>query len=61
VLLEPGFAQEIATGVTLAELVYSAEIEDAMSAQDFLLRRTKLRLLLDRQGRDAVADWFGKD
>ena len=61
VLLEPGFAREIATGVTLAELVYSAEIEDAMSAQDFLLRRTKLRLLLDRQGRDAVADWFGKD
>jgi hypothetical protein len=29
-----------------------------MTAEDFLRRRTKLRLLLDDPGRDAVAHWF---
>ncbi len=42
----------------LAELAYAIEVEDARSAEDFLLRRTKLHLLLDQAGRDAVADWF---
>jgi glycerol-3-phosphate dehydrogenase len=55
---EPASAGEIAPGVTRAELDYAAEIEDAMTAEDFLLRRTKLHLTLDQAGRDAVAEWF---
>jgi glycerol-3-phosphate dehydrogenase len=55
---EPALAGEIAPGVTRAELGYAAEVEDAISAEDFLLRRTKLHLLLDENGREAVADWF---
>lgn len=58
VMRDPSLAQEIAPGVPLAELAYAAEVEDAMTAEDFLLRRTKLHLLLDRAGRDAVATWF---
>jgi glycerol-3-phosphate dehydrogenase len=53
-------AEEIAPGVTRAELAYAVEVEDAMTAEDFLLRRTKLRLLLDQPGRDAVTTWFAK-
>ena len=55
---EPGSAEEIAPGVTRAELEYAVEIEDAMTAEDFLLRRTKLHLTLDEASRDAVAEWF---
>jgi glycerol-3-phosphate dehydrogenase len=58
VMCDPSLAQEIAPGVALAELGYVAEVEDAMTAEDFLLRRTKLQLLLDQAGRDAVATWF---
>jgi glycerol-3-phosphate dehydrogenase len=57
-LLEPNLAQEIAPGVPLAELIHAVETEDAMTAEDFLLRRTRLHLLLDQRGRDAVATWF---
>jgi glycerol-3-phosphate dehydrogenase len=60
-LLEPNDSQEIAPGVTRAELIHAVEIEDAMTAEDFLLRRTKLHVLLDQQGRGAVATWFGTD
>jgi glycerol-3-phosphate dehydrogenase len=55
---EPALAGEIAPGVTRAELGYAAEIEDAMTAEDFLLRRTRLHLLLDAAGRRAVQQWF---
>jgi glycerol-3-phosphate dehydrogenase len=58
---DPGSAEEIAPGVTRAELDYAAETEDAMTAEDFLLRRTKLHLLLDERGRDAVARWFVRE
>lgn len=51
-------AKELASGVARAELEYTAEVEDAMTAEDFLLRRTKLHLLLDQAGRDAVERWF---
>jgi glycerol-3-phosphate dehydrogenase len=54
----PGAAEQIAPGVIRAELEYAAEIEDALTAEDFLLRRTKLHLLLDAPGRDAIAQWF---
>ncbi len=54
----PGAAEEIAPGVSRAELEYAVEIEDALTAEDFLLRRTKLHLLLEAPGRDAIARWF---
>ena len=55
---EPGSAKEFAQGVPRAELEHAAEVEDAMTAEDFLLRRTKLHLTLDEAGRKAVARWF---
>ena len=55
---DPGLAREIAPGVLLAELAYAAEVEDAMSGEDFLLRRTKLHLALDAHGRRTVGAWF---
>ena len=55
---EPALATEVAPGVPRAELGYAAEVEDATTAEDFLLRRTKLHLLLDAAGRDAVGQWF---
>jgi len=58
---DPGLASEIAPGVTLAELTHAAEVEDAMTGEDFLLRRTKLHLTLNQRGRDAVAAWFEPD
>ena len=52
-LLDPSLAREIAPGVPLAELIHAVEVEDAMTAEDFLLRRTKLHLTAGsaRQGR----------
>ena len=55
---EPAAAEPIAPGVTRAELDFVVMTEDAMTAEDFLLRRTKLQLMLDQAGRDAVAQWF---
>jgi len=55
---DPKLAQEIAPGITLAELIHAVEVEDAMTAEDFLLRRTKLNLLLDEPGRAAIRLWF---
>jgi glycerol-3-phosphate dehydrogenase len=55
---EPAASGEIAPGVTRAEIEHSVEAEDTMTAEDFLLRRTKLYLLLDDAGREAVARWF---
>jgi glycerol-3-phosphate dehydrogenase len=53
-------AEEVAGGVTRAELEYAVAVEDALTAEDFLLRRTKLHLLLEDRGRDAVRQWFAK-
>lgn len=55
---DPAAAEEIAPGVTRAELEYVVAVEDAMTAEDFLLRRTKLHLFLDQTGREAVGQWF---
>jgi glycerol-3-phosphate dehydrogenase len=55
---EPPLADEIAPGITRAELDYAAAVEDAMTAEDFLLRRTRLHLLLDEAGLGAVERWF---
>ena len=58
IVAEPASADEIAPGISRAELEYAVDVEDAMTAEDFLLRRTKLHLTLDQAGRDAVARWF---
>ena len=58
VLLDPGLAREIAPGVPLAELIHAVEIEDAMTAEDLLLRRTKLHLMLPEEGRQSIRRWF---
>jgi glycerol-3-phosphate dehydrogenase len=58
VLLDPRLAQEIAPGVTRAELRHAVEAEDAMTAEDFLLRRTKLQLTLDPAAIEVVNRWF---
>ena len=55
---EPRSAREIVPGIPSAELEHAVEIEDAMTAEDFLLRRTKLHLLLDAVSRRAVERWF---
>ena len=55
---EPALAAEVAPGVPRAELGYAAEVEDATTAEDFLLRRTKLHLMLDAAGRAAIGQWF---
>lgn len=55
---DPGSAEAIAPGVARGELEYARETEDAMTAEDFLLRRTKLHLTLDASGQDAVKRWF---
>jgi glycerol-3-phosphate dehydrogenase len=55
---DPAAVEESAPGVTRAELEHAVEAEDAMTAEDFLLRRTKLRLMLDQAGREAVERWF---
>src|SRR5262249_55568038 len=55
---EPAASREISPGVTRAALQHSVEAEDTMTAAAFLLRRTKLYLLLDEAGREAVARWF---
>lgn len=55
---DAGAAEEIAPGVTRGELNYAAEVEDAMTAEDFLLRRSKLHLTLDQRAQDAIAEWF---
>jgi len=51
-------SEEIALGITRVELEHSVEAEDAVTAEDFLLRRTKQHLLLDEAGREAVTQWF---
>jgi glycerol-3-phosphate dehydrogenase len=57
---DPTLAEEVAPGVMLVELAHAVEVEDAITAEDFLLRRTKLHLMLDQSGRDAVEAWFGR-
>lgn len=57
----PILAEEIAPGITRGELEYSAEVEDTRTGEDFLLRRTKLHLLLDEKARASVEDWFAKN
>jgi glycerol-3-phosphate dehydrogenase len=57
---DPATSNQIAPGVTRSELEHSVEAEDAMTAEDFLLRRTKLHLLLDERQREAVTRWFAR-
>ena len=45
-------------GVTRAELTYAVDLEDALTGEDFLLRRTKLHLTLDAGERATIGGWF---
>jgi glycerol-3-phosphate dehydrogenase len=56
----PQSIREIAPGVLEAELLFSRETEDAITAEDFLHRRTKLVLTLSATGQDAIRRWFGR-
>lgn len=56
----PKLASEIAAGVPEAELEHAVETEDAKCAEDFLLRRTKLNMLLSTKDRKAVERWFSR-
>jgi glycerol-3-phosphate dehydrogenase len=58
VLLDPKLAREIAPGVPLVELEHAVAVEDAITAVDFLERRTKLALTLDPSSRKTVEAWF---
>ncbi|MFA5120553.1 glycerol-3-phosphate dehydrogenase [Zavarzinia sp.] len=55
---DPSLAIEVAPGIPEAELRHAVEVEDARTAEDFLYRRTKCFILLDRAGIDAVNQWF---
>ena len=57
---DPASAKEIAPGIVQAELEHVVETEDAMTAEDFLLRRTKLHLTLEPRSRDAAQAWFDR-
>jgi glycerol-3-phosphate dehydrogenase len=59
IVAAPALARQIAPGVHEAELAHGREVDDAICAEDFLRRRTKLGLFADATGRRAVADWFG--
>ncbi len=58
VLAEPALAVEVAPGLPEVELLHAATVEDAVTAEDFLYRRTKTFIVLDDAGRTAVAAWF---
>ena len=45
-------------GIMQAELEHAVESEDALTAEDFLLRRTKFWLTLAPASRASVAAWF---
>jgi glycerol-3-phosphate dehydrogenase len=53
-------AQDIVPGVAQAELEHAASVEDAMTAEDFLLRRTKLKLTLPPKSCETVSAWFDR-
>lgn len=55
---DPRVAREIAPGLPEAELLHAVETEDALSAEDILLRRGKLHLSLTEPERARVADWM---
>jgi len=57
----PQTAREVAPGVPEVELIHAVEREDACSPEDFLSRRTKLRLELGESASAAISDWFGRD
>lgn len=56
----PSLSREIAPGICEAELQHVASREDAVTAEDFLYRRTKTFIDLDAAGRNAVRRWFGE-
>ena len=55
----PVLGRVVAGSITEAELRYTADIEDARTAADFLGRRTKMFLSLSPREQDDIAAFFG--
>lgn len=55
---QPHLATEFVPGIPEAELHYAVTVEDARRPEDFLFRRTKTFVGLDREGLDQVTAWF---
>ena len=55
---DPQKARNIAPRILVAELEHAVSREDALTAEDFLYRRTRLFLALDAPLRRAVDAWF---
>jgi glycerol-3-phosphate dehydrogenase len=60
VAADPAMAREVAPGIPEAELHHVVAVEDAVTAEDYLYRRTKMFILLDAPGRAAVEGWFAR-
>lgn len=56
---DPALARPVGI-VPEAELVHAVTVEDARTAEDFLYRRTKVFMLMDQDGIDAVNAWFAQ-
>ncbi len=54
----PSRAQQIAPGVPEAELMYTYDVEDARSAEDFLCRRTELFTAANQDTKSKISSWF---
>lgn len=55
---DPRLGEEVARGVPRVELEHAWSTEDARTAQDFLVRRTKLNLALDDREQARIERWF---
>jgi len=55
---DPALGEEVVPGVPLVELEHAWMVEDARTGEDFMERRTKLRLFLPEQDRKRVVRWF---
>ena len=53
-----GPGEEIAPGIYEIELYYATEIEEAKTADDFLIRRSKQALVLGEAEQNAIRNWF---
>lgn len=58
---DAALAAEIVPGVPRVELEHAVSVEDASTGEDFLWRRTKLRLTLDERSCERIEDWFARN
>ncbi len=55
---DPETTKTVAPGILVAELLHAVAREDVVNAEDFLYRRTKMFIDLDKAGVKAVHSWF---